>query len=105
MAQSVNEVISTARYTSGEATKTKIASSNTLNLRQNGERSTPTRQRFKMRRRLDEMLLQLQHHLLRLKQHRPSLPLYQSPTTSFSNYSLSQTSNPNQGSCHLRRTG
>ena len=59
MAQSVNEVISTARYTSGEATKTKIASSNTLNLRQNRERSSLTKQRLEMRRRLDEMLLQL----------------------------------------------
>jgi hypothetical protein len=57
MAQSVNEVISTARYTSREATKTKIASFNTLNLRQNGGRSTLARRRLEMRRRLDEILL------------------------------------------------
>jgi len=57
MAQSVNEVTSTARYTSGEATKTKIASFNTLNLRQNGGRSTLARRRLEMRRRLDEILL------------------------------------------------
>ena len=59
IAQSVNKVINTARYTSREAMKTKSALFNTLNLRRNGERSILAKQRLKMRRRLDEMLLQL----------------------------------------------
>src|SRR5271166_6345303 len=100
VAQSVNEVINTARYTSRKAIKTKSALFNTLNLRRNRERSILAKQRLEMRRRLNEMLLQLQHHLLRPKQHRPSLPSYQSLTTSFSNHSPSQSSNHS----HLRRT-
>jgi hypothetical protein len=69
----------------------RIASFNTLNLSRRGERSTLARRRLEIRRRLDEMLLRLQHHL-HLKQHKPILLLYQSPTTSFSNYSLNQVS-------------